>query len=238
MEASTASTHVDLIEGIPDLDTLIKAFNTPSLTHFALITTTYGRMRDHHIGSSLIECLRQSRCNLRTLRISAPNIPLSSNSQWISDLIDFTPELRTLHLEFCAPKESEATAGVSVMLNSVVYWLCSSPAPTLPSLSTLTVRTYKFPTDKSSSSVARDMATALLHMVESRADSNTSLRHAELVISHSFFRDHRPGARAVGNIEDVEELEAFKVDVARRRELLLVKYGVTFDLDISWYSLK
>ncbi|KAJ8074310.1 hypothetical protein PM082_012622 [Marasmius tenuissimus] len=220
---------------IPDLDTLIKAFNTPSLSQFAL-TTPGCRTRDHHLGSSLVQCLRQSGCNLQTLRISAPNTSLSSDPYWILDVVDLSPELRTLHLEFCAPKESDATAVVvSVMLNTVVYRLYSSlsdsPASMLPLLSTLTVRIYKFPIGKSWNSTTRDIATSFLHMVESRADSNASLRHAELVISHSF-HNHRSGGMPAGNVEGVEELEAFHVDLARRCESLLVNYGVTVDLDI------
>ncbi|KAJ8074300.1 hypothetical protein PM082_012611 [Marasmius tenuissimus] len=231
-------THLETLAitdecGIPDIDVFINSFTLTSLTDFTLITPG-SRARDHHIGGSLVECLRRSGCNsLRTLCVSARHAPLESNSEWISDLINLSPELSTISLEFHTLEGSDATAGASAMINTVIYRLCAllsdSPPPALPSLSTPTVRIRKFPTDKSWNSIARDMATRFLHMVESRAENNLLLRHVELIVTSDLLNEC-DGPDESGDSDS--ELEAFYVDVTRRCQSLLVNSGVIFVLEM------
>ncbi|KAK1216294.1 hypothetical protein PQX77_021081 [Marasmius sp. AFHP31] len=219
--------------GMPDIDVFIKSFTLTSLTDFTLITPG-SRVRDHHIGGSLVDCLKRSGCSgLRTLCVSSRYTPLRSNSEWISDLIDLSPELRAINLEFRTLENRDAVAGASAMTNTVVYRLCTllsdSLPSTLPSLSTLTVHIRRFPTDKSWNSVARDMAARFLRMVESRAENSSLLRHVELLITSDLLsEDDSPDESG----DSDSELEAFYVDVARRCKSLLVNSGVTFILNM------
>ncbi|KAK1220573.1 hypothetical protein PQX77_016671 [Marasmius sp. AFHP31] len=158
-----------------------------------------------------------------------------SDSRWISDVANLSPELRALDIEFCALKDRDAMASVNVMPNTMVYRLFSllsdtdSSIPTLPLLSTIAMRAYGFSTDELWLSIARDMAARFLSMVEYRVDEVMSLRHAELVVTPNSKEDRDGPVREVWNNQGPEP----EVDVIRRRcEALQGNAGLTCILDI------